>query len=67
MPRRTMTPGAGLKSGDVLTRIDGEEVDSRGAVRRSLGRAAGKPSAIELWRDGEVVTLTVTADASVAR
>ncbi len=54
---------AGVQAGDVLTRIDGEEVDSRRAVRRILRRATGDSLPIELWRDGEVVTSTVTVGA----
>lgn len=55
--------GAGLRVGDVLTRIDGEDVDSAWSVKRLIGeREDGDAATLEVWRDGRVETLTATIE-----
>ncbi len=47
---------AGLRAGDIVTRIDGQTVDSVGALREKLKDATHQ---LEIVRQGQVQTLTV--------
>ncbi|WP_422078122.1 Do family serine endopeptidase [Vannielia sp.] len=52
---------AGMKSGDVITSFDGQEVeDVRGLVRRVGNTEVGKTVRMVVFRDGKTVTLKVT-------
>lgn len=55
---------AGLRAGDIITRIDGASVENARDVVRAV-RAAGAGSSIEIavLRDGETLTLTAALDA----
>jgi len=60
---RAGTPAAeaGLRNGDVVTRIDGENVVSADALRSSIaGRKPGDTVELTVRRDGSTRTLTVT-------
>ena len=52
---------AGLKAGDVITKIDGDAVDDSGDLLRALGRAEGKVE-IEIVRDKKTQTVTATLE-----
>ena len=57
---------AGLKSGDVIRKVDGTAIASAGDLPAMLGmKSPGEKVSIELWRDGKPVTVTATlGDAS---
>ncbi|MFC3692028.1 Do family serine endopeptidase [Chenggangzhangella methanolivorans] len=53
------TPGekAGLKSGDTILKVDGEEIDSaRDLSRKIASMDPGKPVTLTIWRDGKEET-----------
>jgi serine protease Do len=53
------TPGekAGLRSGDTILKVDGEEVDSaRDLSRKIASMDPGKPVTLTIWRDGKEET-----------
>lgn len=52
---------AGIRPGDVILSVDGEPVnDARDLARRIGNLPPGAESQIELWRDDEVVDITIT-------
>ena len=52
---------SGMKSGDVITSFDGQEVeDVRGLVRRVGNTEVGKTVRVKVFRDGKTETLKVT-------
>ena len=52
---------AGIQVGDILTRLDGEDVTSHRRLTSRLRRAeSGDPADFEIWRDGKVETLSTT-------
>jgi regulator of sigma E protease len=53
---------AGLKAGDVITNIDGWDIEGLGDVVRLVGTSAGRTLAIEVERDGDRLTFQVTPD-----
>jgi predicted metalloprotease with PDZ domain len=54
---------AGIRVGDVLTRIDGEEVAGPHDVRAQIRDAEdGQAAAVEVYRDGRPQTLTATLE-----
>ncbi len=54
---------AGLQVGDVVTRVDGEDVTSTGRLAQAVrGREGGDVVDVEYWRDGKVSTVAVTLD-----
>lgn len=56
---------AGIKAGDIITRLDDKPVESFAALRVKIGTTPpGTPVKVELIREGKPVTLTVTLDAS---
>ena len=53
------TPGekAGLKSGDTILKVDGEEIESARALSRKIASMdPGKPVTLTIWRDGKEET-----------
>ena len=54
---------AGVLVGDIVTRFNGEDVTSSRRLTSVVRRAeAGDPADLEVWRDGEVQTLSTTLD-----
>jgi S1-C subfamily serine protease len=52
---------AGLKEGDVITKVDGKEVKSSDDLRTIIqGKKAGDTLTLEIQRDGQTQTLTAT-------
>jgi serine protease Do len=52
---------AGIKAGDVITKVNGDEIDSPKALARMIGRLApGKSVEVGLWRNGKAETVNVT-------
>ncbi len=55
---------AGVQVGDILTRVDGEDVTSHRRLTSIVRRAEdGDPANLEVWRDGKVETLGATLGA----
>ena len=55
-------PGAkaGLKSGDIVTKVDGQVIDNALALSRTIASdAPGQSVQLTLWRDGKEATITV--------
>lgn len=52
---------AGIRAGDVITRVDGRDIDDTGDVMRALGQAKGE-IAIEIVRDKKAQTLKATIE-----
>ena len=51
---------AGLRTGDIITRLDGEDVTTSTEFRVAIaGRSPGTSVALEVWRAGKAETLTV--------
>jgi len=54
---------AGLRVGDVITRVDGEDVDSAIALRRLVsGHEDGDEAVLEIWRAGSAETVTAVLE-----
>ena len=52
---------AGLAVGDIITRVEGDEITSAGRLGRAIrGRQGGDAVEIEYWRDGEMHYTTAT-------
>jgi regulator of sigma E protease len=51
---------AGIKAGDIIAAIDGSPIERFEEVQRIVRLNTGTPLAMELRRDGQLVTLTVT-------
>ena len=52
---------AGFKTGDIIRKIDGQQVvDSTDVTSRIGNMAPGTKATIDVWRDGKLVTLTPT-------
>jgi serine protease Do len=52
--------GAGLKTGDVITELNGKKIDDPAAVARAVGLAKpGDTSRVTVWRDRQQTTLDV--------
>ena len=55
---------AGLAVGDIVTRVDGEEVASGHQLAHAIrSKEAGETATLEVWRNGEVRTLTAVVEA----
>lgn len=53
---------AGIKVGDILTRLDGHDIKSAWAVTgKARGLEDGQQVSFEVWRNGKAQTITVTA------
>lgn len=50
---------AGVRAGDVITKVDGREIDDPGDLTRAIGRASGRIE-IDIVRDRRTQTLTAT-------
>lgn len=60
-------PGAkaGLKEGDIITKVDGEAIDEKNSLVSILGRKnVGQTVELTIIRDGEEQTITVTLEAA---
>lgn len=59
----TAAARAGIQVGDIITRVNGEDVDSAWDLKRYIS-ALGKDeeALIELWRDGAVETITAAVE-----
>ena len=53
---------AGLETGDLITRIDGEAVDSFGGLSEIVASRPGESVAVEATRNGRQIVLDVTLD-----
>jgi regulator of sigma E protease len=51
---------AGIRAGDLVTRLDGQAVDDFEQLPQIISMSAGKPLAVELMRAGRPLQLTVT-------
>ena len=55
----TVAAAAGLRAGDVITAIDGEQVEDLGALRRRLSALdSGESFTIAIMRDGAATSLS---------
>ncbi|MEO8756207.1 MAG: Do family serine endopeptidase [Devosia sp.] len=57
------SPGAkaGLKSGDIITAVDGQAIDNALALSRAIaGKAPGATVQLTVWRDGKETTMPAT-------
>lgn len=57
---------AGIRAGDVITKVDGREIDDTGDVMRALGQAKGE-IAIEIVRDKKAQTLKAALEEAQRR
>ena len=56
---------AGLKPGDVILKFNSDSIDSPGQLSARVNAAApGGRAALEIWRDGKSMTLTVTVGSA---
>lgn len=54
---------AGIRAGDVITKIGGESVGDAEELKEAIGDMdAGKETPVVVWRDGKQLTLTVTVE-----
>ncbi|HXV35922.1 MAG TPA: trypsin-like peptidase domain-containing protein, partial [Myxococcota bacterium] len=54
---------AGLRRGDVLTKLDGRPIDSARAIYETLEiSVAGQPLQVEFWRDGNLASIRVALE-----
>lgn len=60
MPR-SAAMDAGLQVGDVITRLNGQEVFAFSQLPAVIETSGGAPVDLEIWRDGEVLTKTLKA------
>ena len=51
---------AGMQTGDVVLSVDGAPVDAFSQLPPLVGAAGGEPVALEVWRDGSVMDLSLT-------
>jgi serine protease Do len=52
---------AGVKSGDIITKVDGEQIDDALDLSRTIaGKAPGAVVELTIWRDGAETTVSVT-------
>ena len=66
--RNSPAAQAGIRSGDVLTRVNGESVAEPRAVQKSVEKTTvGAELPVELVRDGRTLNLTIKVGALPAR
>lgn len=54
---------AGVRSGDIVTAVDGDEIDDALDLSRTIAnKAPGTEVELTIWRDGAETTVTVTLD-----
>ena len=51
---------AGLKTGDVITAVNGTPVYAFSQLRGFVGKSAGKPLSLKVWRDGQQRDVSLT-------
>jgi len=52
---------AGVKSGDIITKVDGDQIDDALDLSRTIaGKAPGAVVELTIWRDGAETTVSVT-------
>lgn len=57
---------AGLQQGDIITGVDGQEITTyEELVNAKNERSAGDQMTLDVWRNGETLTITVTLDEEV--
>lgn len=56
---RSAAMDAGIEQGDVIRRIDGSPVYAFEQLRSAVEQAEGADLALEVWRDGEIVEITL--------
>lgn len=55
---------AGVKVGDIISGVDGEDVGSAMSLKKRISpREDGEAAMLEVWRDGQMETLTATLEA----
>jgi len=61
--RDSAAEAAGIKVGDIIVAIDSDDVTSLETLRFALRKhKAGNTTSINIWRDGNVIELTITFD-----
>jgi len=50
---------AGMQAGDVITAVDGDPVETFAQLRQIVGNSDGKPLALQVWRNGDSVDVTL--------
>ncbi|MEM6941749.1 MAG: RIP metalloprotease RseP [Pseudomonadota bacterium] len=50
---------AGLRPGDVITRIDGTDIYSFDELKEAVESSEGTPLALKVWRDGQSIDVTL--------
>lgn len=58
---RSASMDAGLQVGDVITRLNGQEVFAFAQLPEVIEASEGEPVELEIWRDGEVLTKVLQA------
>jgi len=54
---------AGISSGDIITAVDGQEIDNALALSRTIaGKSPGTKVELDVWRNGKSEKVTVTLD-----
>ncbi len=51
---------AGMRAGDVVTAVNGTPVRSFNELRDAVGASEGAPVALQVWRDGQTIPITLT-------
>ncbi|MBS0122861.1 RIP metalloprotease RseP [Thetidibacter halocola] len=57
---RSAAGDIGMRPGDVITAIDGQEIFAFAQLKDSVESSAGAPLDIAVWRDGEILDMTLT-------
>ncbi|KUP92503.1 RIP metalloprotease RseP [Tritonibacter horizontis] len=57
---RSAASDAGLRSGDVITHIDGDEIFAFAQLKDKVEQANGAPLALTVWREGKTRELTLS-------
>ena len=56
---------AGLKVGDIITKIDSQKMDEEGGLAKVIqNKKVGDKMALEVWRDGESKKVTAVLKSS---
>ncbi len=58
---------AGIKAGDVVTRVDGRKITSFGDIKESVGVNAGVPLQVSVERNGYAFKFTITPATTVIK
>ena len=57
---------AGLQQGDIITGVDGQEITTYEELVNAKNKcSAGDQMTLDVWRNGETLTITVTLDEEV--